>query len=72
MPHPADNTSLADRHYVTLIVRLTLGRRGQLIQGELVDTTDTVQQRFIGTSGLRQAMEVWLQQQEAAEDHQNT
>jgi hypothetical protein len=72
MPHTPDDITLADRYYVTLIVRLTLGRRGQLIQGELVDTTDTVQQRFIGTSGLRQAMENWLQQQEAAEDHQNT
>jgi hypothetical protein len=61
--HP-DDTPLVDRHYVTLILRLTLDRGGHLIQGELVDTTDTLQKRFTGASGLTKAMESWLRYQE--------
>ena len=35
MPEPADTTSLTDRHYVTLILRLTLDQMGRLmIQNE--------------------------------------
>jgi hypothetical protein len=70
MPHQADDITLADRHYVTLILRLTLNRTGQLLQGELVDTTDTLQKRFLGLTGLNQAVEAWLRQQEqpAADD----
>ena len=67
MPHLADDTTLADRYYVTLILRLTLDRSGRLIQGELVDTTDTLQKRFLGASGLNQAVAAWLEQQEQAE-----
>ena len=59
-----DRTPLVDRHYVTLILRLTLDRGGHLIQGELVDTTDTLQKRFTSASGLNQAMESWLRFQE--------
>ena len=64
MPEPADTTSLTDRHYVTLILRLTLDQRGQLLQGELVDTTHTLQKRFLGVVGLNRAVETWLHQQE--------
>ena len=63
MAHP-DDTLLVDRHYVTLILRLTLDRGGHLIQGELVDMTNTLQKRFMGASGLNQAMESWLRFQE--------
>jgi hypothetical protein len=59
--HPADDNTLADRHYVTLILRLTLDRRGRLIQGELVDTTDSRPARFIGVVGLNQAVQDWLE-----------
>jgi hypothetical protein len=61
--HP-DDTLLVDRHYVTLILRLTLDRGGHVIQGELVDMTNTLQKRFMGASGLNQAMESWLRFQE--------
>ena len=64
MPHAPDDITLANRHYVTLILRLTLDGMGQLLQGELVDTTDTLQKRFLGLTGLNQAVEAWLQQQE--------
>jgi hypothetical protein len=62
--HPADENSLADRHYVTLILRLTLDRGGRLIQGELVDTTDSQLARFIGVTGLNQAVQDWLMRYE--------
>jgi hypothetical protein len=66
MPHPADNTTLADHHYVTLILRLRLDRKGRLIRGELVDTTDSPPERFIGLAGMNQAVAAWLRQQEQA------
>jgi hypothetical protein len=64
MPDTFENPTLTDRHYVTLILRLTLDRAGQLIQGELATTTDSRQEHFIGTAGLHQAVETWLQQQQ--------
>lgn len=63
MPQAADNSTLSDRHYVTLILRLTLDQTGDLIQGELVDTANTIPEHFIGTTGLYQVVEIWLQQQ---------
>ncbi len=67
MAQPAHDSTVADQHYVTLILRLTLDRCGHVIQGELVDTLDTCQQRFRGSSGLSQAVEAWLRLQEQAE-----
>jgi hypothetical protein len=64
MPEPADTTSLTDRHYVTLILRLTLDQMGRLMGGELVDTTHTLQKRFVGVAGMNRAVESWLHQQE--------
>ena len=69
MPHPANDDTLVDRYYVTLILRLTLHRSGRLIQGELVDTTGTLQKRFIGVFGLNQAVTDWLKQQKTAKDN---
>jgi hypothetical protein len=37
---------------------------GRLLQGELVDTTHTLQKRFLGSTGLHQVVETWLRQQE--------
>ena len=70
MPYTAENSTLADRHYVTLILRLTLDRAGQLIQGELATTTDSRQEHFFGTAGLHQAVEAWLTHQQHAEGNQ--
>jgi hypothetical protein len=67
MPHAADDITLADRHYITLILRLTLDRGGRLIWGELVDTTDSRPEHFINASGLHRAVETWLRQHEQTE-----
>lgn len=64
----ANETSLADRQHVTLILRLTLDPERRLLQGELLDTTYTHQQRFIGVAGLNEAVQAWLIQHVHAED----
>lgn len=70
MPPTLENNALMDRHYVILIVRLTLDSQRQLLQGELADTTNTLHQRFIGAVGLHQAVDTWLQQQQQAKGNQ--
>lgn len=70
MAQPEDDITLTSRHYVTLILRLTLDQTGRLLQGELVDTTESLRTRFIGTTGLHQAVERWLAQQEQADRQQ--
>jgi hypothetical protein len=69
MPQAADNSTLLDRHYVTLILRLTLNQAGDLILGSLTDTTTGLPEHFIGTTGLYQAVEAWLRQQQFKDEH---
>ncbi|MCB9079803.1 MAG: hypothetical protein H6631_19535 [Anaerolineaceae bacterium] len=64
MSDPVNNDDLINRYYLSLIVRLTLDQYGRFIQGELVDTTATFQQRFTTLSDLNDAVAVWLRQQE--------
>ena len=70
MPQAADNSTLSDRHYITLILRLTLDQAGDLIQGDLVDTTNGLPEHFIGTTGLYQAVEAWLRQQHSKDEQE--
>lgn len=70
MPQAADNSTLSDRHYVTLILRLTLDQAGDLIQGELVDTTNSLPEHFIGTAALHQTVETWLQKQRSKHERE--
>jgi hypothetical protein len=69
MPQAADNSTLSDRHYITLILRLTLDQAGDLIQGHLVDTTNSLPEHFFGTTGLHQAVEAWLRKQHFKDEH---
>jgi hypothetical protein len=55
---------LAEKRYVTVILRLLLDRRGRLINGELVDVESTLEDRFIGWRGLTRAVRGWLTRQE--------
>ena len=70
MPQAADNSTLSDRHYITLILRLTLDQAGDLIQGHLVDTTNALPEHFFGTTGLHQAVETWLQRQHCKDERE--
>ena len=64
MSDPANTDDLKNRTYLSLVLRLTLDQGGRLIQGELVDTTDTLRQRFTTLSGLNEAVAGWLKRQE--------
>lgn len=64
MSSPSDENDLAKQYYVTLILRLMLDQHGQLIHGEIVDATNTLQKRFIGRNGLIGAVQDWLSQRE--------
>lgn len=55
---------LADRRYVTVIVRLMVDARGRLVQGEIVDATATSHGRFVGWRGLIRTLRAWLASQE--------
>ena len=70
MPQAADDSTLSDRHYVTLILRLTLDQAGDLIQGDLLDTTNSLPEHFIGTTGLYQAVEAWLRKQHSKDEQE--
>ena len=64
MASPPSENNLAERHYLTLIVRLLVDHQGQLIHGEMVDATNTFRERFIGGHGLIEAVQTWLTWQE--------
>ncbi len=70
MSNPANTDELKNRHYTSLILRLTLDQWGRLIQGELVDMTNTPRQRFTTLSELNKAVAVWLKQQEKTDSKQ--
>ena len=74
MSHLANYDDLKNRTYLSLIVRLTLDQSGRLIQGELLNTTDTLRQRFTTLSELNKAVAAWLRQQEqtASKQDENT
>jgi hypothetical protein len=59
---PAEN-HLADRRYVSVVLRLVLDQHGQLIHGELVGAANTRPARFSGWRGLTRALKVWLTRQ---------
>jgi hypothetical protein len=71
MPQVTDNSTLSDRHYITLILRLTLDQTGTLIRGDLVDTISAHPEHFIGATGLHQAVETWLRRQHSKDDEGN-
>jgi hypothetical protein len=68
LPAPADSEKLAPKRYVTVILRLLLERRGQLVHGELVDLQGKAHGRFGTWQGLPRVIRVWL----ASEAEDNT
>jgi hypothetical protein len=51
---------LADKHYVTVIVRLRIDRRERLVHGEVVDTEGNSQGRFAGWRELTHTVRKYL------------
>lgn len=72
MSQRTDDSTLLDRHYITLVLRLTLDQTGHLLQGSLADTTHKPPEFFIGLPGLHQAVDAWLRQQQAGGDAEPT
>ena len=64
MANPSHENDLVDRHYVTLIVRMTVDSRGRLVRGEMVDAMNTFRERFTGADGLMGAVQTWLARHE--------
>ena len=60
---PAEN-HLADRRYVSVVLRLVLDQHGQLIHGEVVGDSTTRPTRFRGWRGLTRALQAWLTRHE--------
>jgi hypothetical protein len=65
---PTDRKYLTEKRYATLIVRLLLDRRGQLISGELLDAESLLGERFIGVRGLIRTVRTWLARQAQSDD----
>ena len=49
---------------MSVVLRLVLDKRGQMIHGELVGDANTRPARFSGWRGLTRALQVWLARHE--------
>ena len=58
-----EGEELAEKRYVSVVLRLAVDRRGRLIYGEIVDMAGKPDGRFLGWRGLTQAMKAWLSSQ---------
>lgn len=53
---------LAERHYLTLVVRLVVDEQGLPVNGELIDVMAADRERFVGMAGLYDSLNDWLSQ----------
>jgi hypothetical protein len=61
MGTPPTNERLAERQYITLILRLLLDPAGNLVHGEVGAVEREMDWiRFTGSDGLQAAIEAWL------------
>jgi hypothetical protein len=54
---------LSDTPYRTVVLRVVVNDRRQIVQGELIDTASTQTTRFKNWRGLIQALSHWLKNQ---------
>jgi len=66
--HPAADERLSDKFQVTVVLRLLLGQRRQLEQGELVDLEGTTRGRFKDWRGLTKALRSWIASGDSSKD----
>jgi hypothetical protein len=64
LSQPPGENHLADRRYVSVVLRLVLDRHGQMIHGEVVGDATTLPARFSGWRGLTRAVQAWLARNE--------
>jgi hypothetical protein len=74
LPQPPAENHLADRRYVSVVLRLVLDQHGQMIHGEVVGNANTRPARFSGWRGLTSALQAWLMRhaQDGAADEPET
>jgi hypothetical protein len=63
VPLPSSGNRLAEKRYLTVILRLVVDQRGQLVQGEVVDLQARILGRFAGWKGLTCTVRAWLETQ---------
>lgn len=56
-------SNLSEKRYVTVVVRIVIDRREQLVRGEIVDVDGIGQGRFAGWRGLIRTMRDYLTKQ---------
>jgi len=64
LPQPPAENHLADRRYVSVVLRLVLDQHGQMIHGEVIGDATTRPARFSGWRGLPPALQAWLTRHE--------
>jgi hypothetical protein len=63
VPPPSSGNRLAEKRYLTVILRLVVDKRGRLVHGEVVDLQARLQGRFAGWRGLTHTVRAWLENQ---------
>jgi hypothetical protein len=74
LPQPSAENHLADRRYVSVVLRLVVDPHGQMIHGEVVGNANTRPARFSGWRGLTRTLQAWITQhaQDGAADEPET
>ena len=64
---PRSPEHLSDGHYATVVLRVVVNERSQIIQGELIDTITAQTIHFKHWRGLIQALSHWSKSQPPAD-----
>lgn len=59
---------LSNTHYATVVLRVVVNERSQIVQGELIDTATAQTTHFKNWRGLIQALSRWSKSQPAPAD----
>jgi hypothetical protein len=68
VPTPPNENHLADRRYITVVLRLMVDERGRVTHGQLVEVANGRKQRFVGWRGLVRVVRSWLTSQGQEEE----
>lgn len=60
LSHSNAGEKLGATHHATLVLRLVLNDRGQIVHGELVDASLNTPRRFLGWQGMLKELGIWL------------
>ena len=63
MSAASEESNLADRRYVTVVLRVVLDRQSKIAHGELVDVEGNLVSRFVGWRGMTRGIRDWVAHQ---------